>query len=145
MPISTFQHSATATASPAAVWEAIQEAETWAGIGPIEKVWDAEHGEDGSLQAYKWSANAAGRTWEGTGRVTAAVAGESMEMAVATREIRGTVTITLEPAGDSTGVTVQLQVEPAGMLATLFWGAVRETIGSDFNRQVEEFAAGLGA
>jgi len=144
MPISTFRHSAITAASLDAVWDAIQNAETWAGIGPIEKVWDAEHDEDGSLQAYKWNAHAAGRTWDGTARVIAAVPGESTEMAVATKEIRGTVTITLGPAGSSTNVAVRMQIEPAGMLATLFWGAIRDAIGSDFNVQVEEFAKGLG-
>ncbi len=145
MPISTFQHSATATASPDAIWAALQDAATWGGIGPIEKAWDAEHGEDGSLQSYRWSANAAGRTWKGTARITAAVAGESMEMAIATKEIRGTIIITLTPDGESTDVAVRLQAEPAGMMATLFWGAVRDTIASGFDRQVEEFAEELGS
>jgi carbon monoxide dehydrogenase subunit G len=140
MPISTFQHSAIAAASPDAIWVALQDAATWGGIGPIEKAWDAEHGEDGSLQSYKWSANAAGRTWKGTARTTAAVAGESMEMAITTKEIRGIVTITLTPEGESTDVAVRLQAEPAGMMATLFWRAVKDTIASGFNRQVEEFA-----
>jgi len=145
MPISTFQHSATAAASPDAVWASFQKASTWGGIGPIEKTWDAEHDDDGTLQSYRWSANAAGRTWKGTARTTATAAGESMEMAIATKEIRGTVTITLTPDADSTDVTVRLQAEPAGMMATLFWGAVKETIASGFNQQVDEFAKGLGS
>ena len=144
MPISTFQHSVTTAANADSIWAALQDAATWGGIGPIEKAWDAEHDENGSLQSYRWSANAAGRPWKGTARTTAAAAGESMEMAIATKEIRGTVTIALTRDGESTDVTVKLQAEPAGMMATLFWGAVKETIASGFRQQVEEFAASLG-
>jgi len=84
-----------------------------------------------------------GRTWEGTARTVSSTPGERIELALVTKEIRGRVSIDLTPDADHSLVSVRVEVEPAGMMATLFWGVVREAITSSFNHQVDEFAAGF--
>lgn len=145
MPLARFRHSAGAAAPPGEVWGALQSAATWGGIGLIEAVWDEEHDEAGGLRSYRFRTSAAGRTWEGTASTVAAVPGERMEMTLSTREVSGRIEVTLTPEGEDSEVAVRLEVEPAGMLATLFWGVIREAIASGFERQVDHFAAGFGA
>jgi uncharacterized protein YndB with AHSA1/START domain len=141
MPSSRFEHTATAAAPPDRVWAALQEADTWAGIGPIERVWDAVH-RDGMLAGYRWSTNAAGRRWEGSARTIEAVPGESITLALHSPEVNGSLTAALAADGeDGTTVTVTLHAESVGLLSTMFWGAVAGAIGNGFPGHVEEFAA----
>jgi hypothetical protein len=129
---------------PGAIWEALQQAQTWAGIGPIEEVWDAEHAADGSLSFYRWSADAAGRRWEGTATTTEAARPEYMTMALETAEMRGTITVGVEDEGPS-AVTVTLEAATTGLMASLFWGVISGAIERGLPRQVESFATRLGA
>jgi len=146
MPTSRVRHTATAAAPPGRVWAALQEAGTWAGIGPIDEVWDATHDDGGMLAGFRWSADAAGRRWEGTATTAEARSGERITLALRSSEVRGTLTAALE--GDGTGATrvdVSLDVEPAGLLAGMFWGVVSGAIRRGLPGHVEEFAARFSA
>jgi carbon monoxide dehydrogenase subunit G len=146
MPSATFTHTVTVAADATVIWRALQEAETWAGIGPIEEVWEAEHTPDGGLASYRWSADAAGRRWEGTAATTKADPLKAMVMALTTAEMRGTIAVTIAPeAEDVSNITVDLQAEATGMLATLFWGVISGAIRSGLPKQVQRFGARLTA
>lgn len=137
-----FTHTVTVAADPPAIWSALQRAETWAGIGPIDEVRDARHDAGGALRSYRWSADAAGRRWEGTATTTEAIPSERMTMALETTEMRGTITVSVQAGGPS-AVTVTLDAETTGMLATLFWGVISTAIKHGLPGQVEGFAARL--
>jgi len=143
MPLATFRHSASATAPAVDIWDALQTAETWGGIGLIDSVSAEQHDDEGHLTSFQFTTSAGGRTWEGTARTVSSTPGERIELALVTKEIRGRVSIDLTPDADHSLVSVRVEVEPAGMMATLFWGVVREAITSTFNHQVDEFAAGF--
>ena len=143
MPLATFRHNAAAQAPAPEVWEALQDAATWGSIGPIDEVFDATHEEDGTLTGFGFRTSAAGKTWDGTARRVAVEAGERVEFALTTSEIKARLSIDLTDTGDHADLAVRLEAEPAGMLATLFWGVVREAITSDFTRRVDQFAAGF--
>ena len=145
MPLATFRHSATSAVGAADIWDALQAAEAWGAMSLIDSVSDAVQDEEGRLVSFQFTTTAGGRTWAGTAKAVAAVPGEHMDLTLATKEIRGRIGIELTNESGQTAVSVRLEVEPAGMLATLFWGVVREAITNGFNRQVEEFAASLGA
>jgi carbon monoxide dehydrogenase subunit G len=145
MPLATFRHSAASAAAAADIWDALQTAEVWSGMSLIDSVTDPIQDDEGRLVSFQFTTTAGGRTWEGTAKTVAAVSGERMELTLTTKEIRGRIGIELTPETGQTNVSVRLEVEPAGMLATLFWGVVREAITNGFNRQVEQFAAGFGA
>lgn len=145
MPQATFRHTAPAPVPAAEVWEALQEAATWAEIGPIDEVFDARHDDEGDLTGFTFQTGAAGRTWEGTARRTAAQPGEHVEFALATGEIRARVGVSLAEDSGGTKITVRLEAESAGMLATLFWGVVREAIAAEMPGRVDRFAAGFAA
>lgn len=135
----TFSHTAPVTAARDRVWEALQKADTWSNIGPIDDVWDAEHAEDGTLMSYRWSARAAGRSWKGTATTAETAPGRWMRLDLASPEIVGAITVELHHHR----VTVSMEAAPRGMLATMFWGTVREALERGLPRQVEAFAKSL--
>jgi carbon monoxide dehydrogenase subunit G len=145
MPADTYQHTTSVSAPPEAVWDALQHADAWAGIGPIDDVWDSEHDPDGTLAGYRWSANAAGRSWKGTARRTDASRPARMSLKLETDEMRGTITTDLVSGPAGTELTVTLRAEATGMLATLFWGVISSAIGRGFSRQVEAFGGRFSA
>lgn len=135
----TFSHTAPVRATRDRVWGALQKAATWSNIGPIDEVWDAEHGEDGTLTSYRWSARAAGRTWKGTATTAQATPGERMRLDLTSSEIVGAITVELRDHQ----VTVSMQASPKGTLATMFWGTVRAALERGLPDQVKAFAQSL--
>lgn len=135
----TFSHTTTVNASPAHVWTALQQAETWKNIGPIEEVWEATHDDDGSLTGYRWSAHAAGRTWIGHARTTDSERGKRLRLVLDSPEIHGAISVDI----DGGEITVSMEAAPKGLLATMFWGTVRPALERGLPAQVEAFAAAL--
>lgn len=135
----TFAHTAAIDAPASAVWSALQRAETWMNIGPIEEVWEATHAEDGSLTGYRWSAHAAGRSWKGRATTTQSEPDQRMRLALDSPEIRGAITVDIG-AGE---ITVSMDAEPKGPLARMFWGVVRGALERGLPHQVEAFAQAL--
>ena len=141
MPRATFTHQATADAPIDSVWNSLQDAETWANIGPVEDVVDSAVDENGQLQSFRWSATVAMKRYPGTAEVTAADPGTRMVLAHDAREVAGSLETHLAPNGDGTTiVTVTLEVVSRGTLSTLFFPVVSETIANGLPAQVDEFA-----
>jgi hypothetical protein len=135
----TFSHTVAVEASPSDVWTALQRAETWKNIGPIEEVWDATHDDAGSLTGYRWSAHAAGRTWSGQARTTDSQRERRLRLTLDSPEIHGAISVEIE-GGE---ITVSMEAAPKGLLATMFWGTVRGALERGLPAQVEAFAAAL--
>ena len=136
---STFSHTVATTVPRARSWDALQDAETWSNIGPIDEVWDAEHANDGTLQAYRWSARAAGRTWQGTATTVETEPETRMRLDLMSSEIAGAITVELA----DTEITVEMEASPKGLLAQMFWGTVKGALEKGLREQVEQFARGL--
>ncbi len=139
MPAATFTHSVAVSADPEVLAAALQDEETWKGIGPIDDVWDATH--DGPrLTGFRWNARAVGKTWEGTAH-RVAKAEHPMRLDLDSAEIAGSISVDLEDANEGTQVTVTLAAQSKGMLAGMFWGVVADALRRGLERQVEAFAA----
>ena len=144
MPRATFTHQATANAPIESVWESLQEAQTWANIGPVEDIIESEVDDDGQLQSFRWSTTVAMRRYPGTAKVRAAEPGNRMVLDLDAREVVGSLETRLEPNGDGTTiVTVTLEVVSRGTLSTLFFPVVSETIANGLPAQVDHFAESL--
>ena len=139
MPSDTFSHTVTVSATPESIYSALQHPDTWRGIGPIDDVWDATH-EGDRLAGFKWSARAAGKSWEGTARRGTDRATGEMTLDLDSSEIAGTIAVTLEPEGDSTALTIKLSARSKGLLAGMFWGVVADTLRKGLPTQVEAFS-----
>lgn len=145
MPRATFTHQATAQATIEAVWESLQQAETWANIGPVENVTDPRADEHGLLESFRWSTTVAMKSYQGTAKVAATDLGERMKLDLDAREVAGSLEAHLVPNGDDTTiVTVTLEVISRGTLSTLFFPVMSEAIARGLPTQVDEFAQSLG-
>lgn len=146
MPRAAFTHQATATASSDEVWLALQNAKTWANIGPVEDVRDPEVDETGHLRSFRWSATVAAKRYPATAVVSAMVPTERMTIDLDAREVVGSLEAHLEPNGDGTTiVTVTLEVTSRGTLSTLFFPMVSEAISKGLPAQVDAFAESLSS
>ncbi len=145
MPRATFTHQATANAPIEKVWESLQEAETWANIGPVEDIEDSTSDDEGQLQSFRWSTTVAMRRYPGTAKVVSVDPGSRMLLDLDAREVAGTLETHLAPNGTGTTlVTVTLEVVSRGTISTLFFPVVSETIAKGLPVQVEHFAESLG-
>jgi len=144
VPSASFTHQSTAQAKKADVWNSLQDAATWANIGPVENVHDAVHNGDGHLDSFRWSTTVAARRYPGTAVVAAAEPERRMLLALDAREVVGALEARLEANGDGTTiVTVTLEVQSRGTLSTMFFPVVSEAIAKGLPAQVERFASSL--
>lgn len=138
MPSDRFSHTVTVEATPEAIYAALQQPDTWKGIGPIDDVWDATHDDD-RLTGFRWTARAAGKSWKGTARRAAERASGAMTLDLDSSEIAGSITVLLEPNEYTTALTVELAVRSKGLLAGMFWGVVTDALRKGLPGQVETF------
>ncbi len=138
MPSDTFSHTTIANAAHESIDAALQMPDTWKGIGPIDDVWDATHHGD-NLAGFKWRARAAGKTWDGTATRVIDPAVNAVTFDLDSAEIVGSITVSLEPEGENTAVTVQLSARSKGLLAGMFWGVVADALRKGLPTQVEAF------
>ena len=144
MPRATFSHEAATSAPLEAVWDRLQQAETWADIGPVEDVRESQQDETGHLQSFTWTTTVARKHYEGTAAVSDSVYRERMTLDLDAGEVAGSLEARLAPNGnDSTIVTVTLEVVSRGTLSTLFFPVVSEAVARGLPDQVDRFAESL--
>src|SRR3990172_10830924 len=95
MPESTFTPTAHAGAPPAAIWIALQDAETWLGLGVMDSVSNPVV-EDGRLTSFDWTAAAAGTRHRGRSRTIDAVPGQLMVLALDSAEVAADIALALD-------------------------------------------------
>ena len=145
MPTETFIHSAPTTATPHQVWEALQSPSTWEGIPGVDEVSNPGHDSKGELEQFDFATRIAGRSYQGKATRGESVVNKTMEWAISSSEIRGTVRVTMEEALEGAEITVSLQVSSASMLSSMFFPAIVSSIGTGFPGMVDDFAEGFSA
>lgn len=139
MPSDTFSHTASANVTIGSVRSALQLAETWKGIGPIDEVWEATYdGHD--LAGFKWRARAAGKSWDGTAERVGNGSDSEVTFDLDSSEITGSITVSLQTEGETTAITVSLFARSKGFLAGMFWGVVADALRKGLPTQVETFS-----
>ena len=141
MPKDEFSHTATAQASPREVFEFLDEPTTWEQIGGVDRVTDAVIDSEGRLQGFGFEVRAAGKSYVGSATPHQRIENRLMAWNVDTSEVKGVTSVALRPVGESTEVTVTLEVESKGLLASMFFPVIASAIGSGLPRSVEEFTA----
>ena len=142
MPRASFSHSVELPNRADSVWDTLQAAETWAGIGPVDEVWAATHDDAGGLASFQWSAHVGPTKYKGTAAVAIADPPHHMKLNLNSSELTGSL-ITDIDEGDSPLLSVTLEVVSKGTMASLFFPIIAEAIGRGLPQQVEAFAAGL--
>jgi carbon monoxide dehydrogenase subunit G len=143
MPSAIHRHSAPAGQPIDAVWARLQEAGTWAGIGPVEEVWDPVH-EGGRLRSYRWRTTVGPTRYDGTATVVRSEPPHRMELSLDGGEVTGTLTTELSTNGDRhTTITVSLKIVSRGMLSSMFFPVVSDAVRRGLPEQVDRFARSL--
>ena len=140
MPSASFTHDVILSQPADEIWQRLQDAETWANIGPVDEVWDAEHDDDGSLRRYRWSTTVGLRSYRGTATTKHMDVPTLMSLALDGGELAGTLTTRLSQNGAGTAMEVTLEITSKGALSTLFFPLVSEVVGRGLPEQVERFA-----
>jgi len=142
MPRASFSHTAELSRPAAAVWDVLQKAETWSGIGPVDQVWDAVHGEDGGLTGFQWSAHVGPTKYKGSAVIAIADAPHHMKLNLDSSELTGSLITDIDEGGNPR-LAVTLEVVSKGTMAALFFPLIAEAVGRGLPEQVESFAASL--
>ena len=146
MPTSTASHSVTVAEPAADLWNTLQRAETWADIGPVERVWDPVNDADGHLESYQWSATVAGQEYVGSAKTRASEPGALMQLELDGGEVAGVLTTKLTAVtASTTDVEVVLEVSSRGTLSAMFFPIISNAINQGLPGQVEDFAARIAS
>ena len=143
MPAATFTHSVTTSAPVHRAWAALQDPQTWSGIGPVSGVSNPRYAPDGTLEGFDWVANIGGKAYKGLATTTAYAKPERFELTMDTSEIAGDVIATIEPGNPGCTVTIEITFRAKGILSTMFFPAIRQALASGFPRQIEDLVAGI--
>ena len=141
MPRASFSHSVELARAAAEVWTTLQDAATWSGIGPVDKVWEPTHTDDGTLESFQWSAHVGPTSYKGSAVIAASIAPRHMRLDLDSSELKGSLTADLDD--ETTQLTVTLEVASKGAMGSLFFPLIADAIGRGLPEQVEEFAASL--
>lgn len=143
-PVAAANHTVHIPAPPDSVWWRLQQAETWAALGPVTRVWDADHDAHGFLRSYRWSADAGIQSVEGTASTTSAERDRHFEVELSASGISGSLRADITPNSSGCDLTVTLTLQPDGFLLAAVFPMVARAITSGLPGQVEEFADSFG-
>ena len=143
MPAATFTHTVATSASTEEAWAALQQPETWAGIGPVSSVSAAEYASDGTLSAFKWVADLGGKAYHGTAVTTSYQAPKQFELTMDNSEIAGDVVASIHEAAPACAVTVEITFRTKGMLSAMFFPAIKQALAAGYPQQINELVAAI--
>lgn len=142
MPRASFSHNVELARSVQEVWETLQDAATWSGIGPVDDVWDPAHDDSDQLESFRWSAHVGPTKYKGSAVVAIADAPHHMKLNLDSSELTGSLIADLDDS-DPPILVVTLEVVSKGTMAALFFPLIAEAIGRGLPDQVEAFAVTL--
>ena len=113
----------------------MQDASTWAGIGPVDDVWDAAHDEDGALQSFRWSAHVGPTKYKGSAKVTIAAEPHHMKLHLDSSELTGALIADIDE--EDPALVVTLEVASKGAMASMFFPIIAEAIGRGLPQRLD--------
>ena len=145
MAQATFSHTVAVTVSNQEAWDALQNPQTWAGIGPISSVSNPVTQSDGVLKSFDWVAMVGSKAYDGKAWVTGYDLMSRYELTMDSSEIAGDVIATITPSDDGCDVTIEITFRTKGMLSAMFFPAIKSALASGFPQQIEDLAVAVEA
>jgi hypothetical protein len=143
MAQATFSHTVSVAASDQEAWDALQNHDTWANIGPVSSVSNPVNQPDGVLASFDWVAMVGSKAYNGKAWVTGYDLISRYELTMDSSEIAGDVVATITPDGDACNVTIEITFRTKGMLSAMFFPAIKSALASGFPQQIEDLASGI--
>lgn len=138
----TYSHRARTTASPEAVWEALQDPDTWATVAGVDGTSNRSNA-NGQLSAFDFSTSIGGMTYRGSARVAEAIPGRSMTLSIRSNELTGTVEVAFGDTDQGTELDVSMRISPNGLVGAMVFPVISSALRSGFPESVERLAASL--
>ena len=145
MAQATFSHTVNVAVSNQEAWDALQDHNTWAGIGPVSSVSNPVLQDDGVLKSFDWVADVGSKAYDGTAWVNGYDKISRYELTMDSSEIAGDVVATLEPVDDTCDVTIEITFRTKGILSAMFFPAIKSALASGFPQQIEDLAVAVEA
>lgn len=98
----------------------------------------------GRLRGFSFDTVAAGKKYVGKATPHERVEGEKMAWRIENSEVKGVTAVSLRPEDRGTSIIVELQVQSAGLMSSMFFPVIAGAIGNGLPKAVEAFAAGFG-
>lgn len=114
----------------------------WAMVTGIDST-EAHRRQGDRLAGFAFTTTIGGIGYRGRVNVTDARPGETMALAVETKEVSGEITVGLMPDDNGTIVEVAMVMRPAGIVGSLIFPALRSAVSHGFADSVERLAAAL--
>ena len=140
MAQATFSHTVNVAVSDQEAWNALQDHQTWANIGPVSSVSNPVKQPDGVLESFDWVADVGGKAYHGKAWVNDYDMLSRYSITMDNSEIAGDVVATVAPLEDSCDVTIEITFRTKGMLSAMFFPAIKAALASGFPQQVEDLA-----
>ncbi|NNC74503.1 MAG: SRPBCC family protein [Acidimicrobiia bacterium] len=144
MPAEFFSHQVSIPRDTAHVWAQLNEAETWAHIGPVESVSDPVY-DDNGLASFQWSTSVGPRSFKGTAVRNRFEELEKLGFALDAGEMTGFISTELDGDDEATELVVTLNIEAKGLLSSMFFSVIRDAVGRGLPSQVDGFATRIGS
>jgi carbon monoxide dehydrogenase subunit G len=136
----TFSHSTQLNVSRSQVWAWLQDPELWGSVAGVDTIQDVRFNEDGTLAGYAFTVKAGIHTIRGTADTVEGEPNARMKIEIVSPEMAGWIEATLEGQDESPTVTVELSMQPKGILANMFYPVIAQTVGREFPAHVQVFA-----
>ena len=125
------------------VWSALQLPETWQDVPGVGEVTNPTFDGEGHLSGFEFSTRVAGRPYHGRAELEERVDGKHISWRIRSSELRGRIAVSLSAPEAATEMRISLEVESAGLLASMFFPMIVASIGEGFPQTALEFAQGL--
>jgi hypothetical protein len=138
-----FFHRARASNQVEVVWKELQRPSTWAQIGGVERLSEERFNQNGELLGYRFAIIVGGSEYLGTATRSAAIKEKYMVMQIDSTQVRGEISVGLEPEGDATWVALSLSIASKGLFSSMLFPLIVKGVAGGFDDAAARFVHSL--
>ncbi len=138
-----FSHRARASGNVADVWKQLQQPSTWAQIGGVERLSEERFDENGELLGYRFVIIVGGSEYQGTATRSVAIREKQMVMEIDSTQVRGDISVQLEPDGGATWVALSLSIASTGFFSSMLFPLIVKGVAGGFDGAAAAFVNSL--
>jgi hypothetical protein len=138
-----FFHRARASDNVEGVWKQLQLPSTWAEIGGVERLSEERFDENGELIGYRFVIVVGGSEYLGTATRSAVIREKRMVMQIDSTQVRGEISVELEPDDDATWVALSLSISSKGFFSSVLFPLIVKAVAGGFDDAAARFVNSL--